>query len=172
MTDSPKVVAAACLSMILGNEPWQDLGFSGRPRYGAYFERFRSKWKVDLEKILLQEMLAVFTAAYVVADRITLDDIPNIIAVYLQNIDTVKALGYASRDDGVEHLTRAIRNYRGLPLREWQKPMWDRIQSIPMLDRKRAARLLLGCIQFAQNVITMVSLLRDNAPSDQPSLKR
>ena len=72
--------------------------------------------------------------------------------VYLQNIDTEKALG----DYGVEHLTRAIRNYRELPLREWQKPMWDRIQSIPMLDRKRAARLLLGCIQFAQNVLTML----------------
>jgi hypothetical protein len=161
LTDSPKVVAAACLSMILENEPWQDFGFSKRPKYGAFFARFRSKWKIDLENRILQEMLAVFTVAYVVADRLTIDDIPNVISVYLQNTDIVKALVYASREDGVEHLTRSIINYRELPLREWQGPMWERIGSIPMLDRKRSARLLLGCIRFRQNVETMVLFLRD-----------
>jgi hypothetical protein len=114
-------------SRVLPDEPWQDLGFSKRPRSGAYFQRFRPRWKVDLEKRILQEMLVVFTATYVVADRISSSNIPNVISAYLEKSDIVKALGYVSRDEGVQHLTRSIAKYRDSPIREWHTLILERV---------------------------------------------
>jgi len=149
-----------CFSMILKDEPWQDFGFSKRPKYGAYVRRFRRRWKVDLEKRVLQEMLAVFTAAYVVANRITFDSIPNVIAAYVEKAEILNALGYASRDEGIQHLTQSIARYRNLPLRDWATPILERINPTSIPDKKLAARLLVGCIRFAQNVGGMVQVLR------------
>jgi hypothetical protein len=77
MQDSDNTVAATCLGMLLTDEPWQDFGFSKRPKHGAYSQRFRSTWKVELERRILQEMLAVFTAAYVVSGRVPSGKISN-----------------------------------------------------------------------------------------------
>jgi hypothetical protein len=149
--------------MLLTNEPWQDLGFSKRARSGAYFQRFRPRWKVDLEKRILQEMLVVFTAAYVVADQISSSNIPNVISAYLEKSDIVKALGYVSRDEGVQHLTRSIAKYRDSPIREWHTLILERVNPTSIPDKQLSARLLLGCIRFAQNAGGMVLNLRSHS---------
>jgi hypothetical protein len=106
-------------------------------------------------------MLAVFTAAYVVAERLTPDDIPNIIAIYLQNAEVVKALGYSYSDAASEHLTQSIFGYINLPLRQWHTPIWNRINFIPIPDKKLSARLLVGCIKLSQNIASMTLVLRE-----------
>lgn len=150
MKDSDNTVVATCLGMLLTDEPWQDFGFSKRPKYGAYFQRFRPKWKVDLEQRIVQEMLAVFTAAYVVAGRVPSGNTPNIISAYLEKTDVVKALGYVSRDEGVQRLTQSIAKYQVLPIREWHTLILERVNPTSIPDKKFSARLLLGCIHFVR----------------------
>jgi hypothetical protein len=159
MKNSENTVATTCLGMLVTDEPWQDFGFPKRPRYGAYFQRFRPRWKVDLENRIIQEMLAVFTAAYVVADRIAYENVPHVLSIYFEKAEVVKALGYESRDEGAQHLINSITKYKNLPLREWHTAIWGRINSIPIPDKKLSARLLVGCIQFARNVEGMVLTL-------------
>ena len=90
--------------MVLSDEPWRDIGFSKRPRYGKFFQRFRARWKTDLEKRTLQEMLAAFTAAYVVAGRVSSDKVLSIVGAYTARADILTALGYSSREEGVRDL--------------------------------------------------------------------
>jgi hypothetical protein len=160
MSDAVRGVAATCLGTVLRDEPWQDIGFPKRPRHGEIFQGLRPAWKVALEKAVLQEMLAAFTAAYVLAGRITPDDTPQVIAVYTANADIIKDLGFSSREESVQNLNERITQYCATPLVDWYTTIAERITSMPIPDKKLAASLLVGCIQFSENLGNMVLALR------------
>jgi hypothetical protein len=92
MNDAILNVAATCLDTSLRDEAWQDLGFSKRPKYGAFFQRFRAKWKVDLEKSILQEMIILFTAAHLLAGKIRDSDIDDLVSLYTDGYGSVTDL--------------------------------------------------------------------------------
>ena len=69
MSDAVNKVGAYCLAAALMDEPWQDLGFRRRPKHGRFIQRFRPSWKVALEKRVLQQIIAVFTAVHVKRGR-------------------------------------------------------------------------------------------------------
>jgi hypothetical protein len=160
MSDAVSGVIAICLRTILSNEPWQDIGFAKRPRSGALFRRFRPRWKVDLERRVIQEMLATFTAAHAVAGRVAPDEISRIIAGYTARDDVVVALGYQSRAEGVRHLTESIAQYCGAPTKDWHSIIAARVAPSSIPDKKLSARLFVGCIRFSQNLSNMIFILR------------
>lgn len=163
-----KLIAATCLQMALSDEPWQDFGFSKRPKHGALFQRFRSPWKRELETKLLQEMLAMFTAAYVVAGKLSPDSLNLVIAMYVERPDVVRALGYTSQDDAIIRLVRTITRYKRLPAPDWADEIARKIDPASVPDKAIAALLWIGCVRFAQNVGGMILVLRrDNNSSGE-----
>jgi hypothetical protein len=165
MLDETSDVVATCFMMVLSDEPWRDIGFSKRPRCGAFFQRFRAAWKTDLEKRTIQEMLAAFTAAHAVAGRVSPDGIRSIIAAYTARPDVLTALGYSSREEGVRHLTETTADYCRTPIRDWASIAVKGIEPSSIPDKALSARLLVGCIQFSQNLGNMVLVLRRHPAS-------
>ena len=159
MKDPVRKVVATCLSTALTDEPWQDLGFSKRPKYGAYFERFRPKWRVTIENKVLKELVIVFTAAYVVAGVVTPDDITEIVALYTCRADVVRSMGYMSQHDATQHMTASIRQYLGSSPARWHTLLFQRLDPTSLPDRKMSARLVVGCVQFGQNLQNMIVVL-------------
>lgn len=152
-------VAATCLRTALTNEPWQDLGFSKRPRYGAYFQRFRPKWRVTIENKVLKELVIVFTAAHVVAGAATPDDITEIVAFYASRADMVHSMGYMSQHDATQHMTVSIRQYLGSSPSQWHTLLFQRLDPASLPDKKMRARLVVGCVQFGRSLQNMVVIL-------------
>jgi hypothetical protein len=166
--DSVNNVAATCLGSLLKDEPWQDLGFAKRPRHGKFFERFRPKWKNELENKAVQEILATFTAAYALASRITSEDIPSVIALYTAKADLVTALGYSSRDEAARHLSERIAQYCRTPTADWHALIVKQIDPSSIPNKKLSANILVGCIRFTRNAGMMIHAL-EKPPKKQKS---
>lgn len=162
MTDAVSGVVVTCLSTLLSDDAWQDFGFVKRPRHGSFFQNFRPTWKIDLENKVIQEMLSTLTAAHVLADRITSEDIPRIIAAYTARADLVASLGYSSRDESAQHLAERIACYRKTPLADWHIVIAKRIAPNSIPDKKLSARVLIGCVRFSIHISHMIPILREN----------
>jgi hypothetical protein len=158
MTDTIKSVAAACLGAVLMDEPWIDFGFTKRPRYGSFFQTLRPTWKRDLEKTVAQQILATFTAAYVIAGYISSKEIPQVIAAFA--MADLTALGYRSNDEGVTHLTKMIAQYHNTPVGYWYGVIAKQIDPMSIPDKKLSAAVTVGCIQYAENIDNMILVLR------------
>lgn len=152
------------------NELWLAIGYGKRPRHGALFQRFRPKWRVDLEKCLLREMIGGLTAAYILAGVLEEGDIDNVIRVYVDGTDGVadlfKTFGFSSRRDALANFNGAIREYHeaGRPasdrLSNWSEIMVRRIGISRTPDRRIASKLLAGSINFAQRLEGLILVLR------------
>jgi len=160
MNDAVRKVVADCCRTVLMDEPWQDLGFSKRPRHGAFFQRFRPAWRVALEKKALQEMLAVFTAAHVIGGLVRSGDIAELVNAYSGTPELARAMGFESRDNAQRQLRDAVERYIHTPSDQWSSVLCSRIDPNSVPDRTVAARLFLGCAQFGLNVQRMVNLLK------------
>jgi hypothetical protein len=156
MKHAVRQVAATCLSTALTDEPWQIIGFSRRPKYGAFFQRFRSTWRVDIENKMLKELVIAFTAAHVLAGVITPDDITEIVALYTSRGDVVRSMGYISKQDATEHMTASIRQYLGSSPAQWDTLLFQRLDPPSLPNSKMSARLIVGCVQFGQNLQNIV----------------
>lgn len=42
--------ARAVMSTVLHDEPWKDIGFTRRPRYGTRIQHLRPRWRVAFER--------------------------------------------------------------------------------------------------------------------------
>lgn len=157
--DSAAEAVATCLHTVLKDEPWQDFGFPKRPQYGAWFQRFRAKWRVDLEKTVLQQMLSVLTAAYVIAGKVPKESIDISVATYTSNIDVATALGFSSQAEGASRLKEAIEEYASSPPEQWPQILHTHIRPDLLPDKKLAARLFLGCAQFGLSARNMIGVL-------------
>jgi hypothetical protein len=164
MSDPTADVVITCFRTVFSDEPWRDIGFAKRPRYGAFFQRFRSAWRTDLEKRTIQEMLATLTAAHVLAGRVSLDDIPTIIAAYTARPDVATALGYSSREESTRHLSQTIAQYCKTPIGDWAGVIAKRLAPASIPDKALSASLLVGCVRFSQNLGSMVLVLRRDRP--------
>jgi hypothetical protein len=150
-----------CLHTVQLDEPWQDFGFPKRPRYGVWFQRFRPKWRLDLEKTVLQQMLSVLTAAYVIAGKLPKESIDISVAAYLANVDvSVYSLGFSSQADGASRLKEAIEEYASSLPERWPEILCTHIRPDLLPDKKLAARLFLGCTKFGTSTQDMINVLK------------
>ena len=152
------------LSTVLRDEPWRDLGFGRRPRHGALLQRFRPKWKVDLEKSALKEMVILFTAAYLAAEVIGEKDIDRVIALYVDGTERARelwrTLGYSSRSEAQLHLTNSIAAYAAAASAGWSQLLLLRLGVADIPDTKLAAHLIVGTVRLSETMRGMVALLR------------
>jgi hypothetical protein len=152
------------LGTVLRDEPWQDLGFGRRPRYGAFFQRFRPKWKVDLEKAALKEMVSLLTTAHLAAQ-----DIDGVIAFYVDGTEQAhelwRTLGYTSRSEAQHHLRNSIAAYSAAGSEGWSQLLLSRLGVPDIPQPKLAAHLIVGTVRFSETVRSMVAVLRQqNGP--------
>jgi len=159
---SHKKVAVSCLQLILADEPWVDLGYPKRPRYGKIIQRFRAPWKVNLEKKILQEMLSAFTAMYLIAGEENFENLASIISVYTSNLELAESLGYSSCGQAVNELTRVITKYYQTNLQDWGPLMFQRLSECPIHDEQLNVKLMFGCINFSGTLKHMIIPLKNN----------
>ncbi len=164
MSEAIPEVAGTCLGMLLRDEPWQDIGFRRRPKYGALIQRLRPQWRVRLEKSVAKEMLILFTSAYILAEVVGREHLDDLIRIYVRGPDGTgdpwMTLGYESREQAETHLRDSIRTYLDAGVQEWLHLLPTRLGSLTVPDRSLAGRLTVGAITFAQTVQTMVLRLR------------
>ena len=162
--DSTIEAVAGCLHTVLSDEPWQDFGFPKRPRSGAWFQRFRAKWRVDLENTVLQQMLSVLTAAHVIAGKVPRESIDFSAAAYTLNINVTTALGFSSQAEGASSLKNTIEEDASSPPEQWHQILYTHIRPDLLPDKKLAARLLLGCVKFGEAAMHMIGVLNGKPP--------
>ena len=168
MTDNVLRSAAGILGTVLKNEPWLDIGYGKRPKYGTFFRNFRPKWRVDLEDSLLKEMTSIFTAAYVLAGVLEEEDLDQVINVYVDGptdgpgitSGPFRTFGFLSRKDALTYFDEAIREYIEPGPSNWSGILTRRIGITRIPDQKLSAKLMGGSIRFTQTVEGMVLALR------------
>jgi N-dimethylarginine dimethylaminohydrolase len=148
------------MSMVLDNAPWQDLGFKRRPRYGAILERLRPTWRVALENKVLQEMLAIFSAAYIVAETDKDNLTERLVGIYMATPELSAAFGFASQRDGASYMNNAIGEYVVVSPRKWHEILLSHLSALQVPDKSLSARLTVGCIKFCINIEGMILILR------------
>jgi hypothetical protein len=153
-------VVATCLRTVLNDEPWEDFGFPKRPRYGSWVQSFRPKWRVEVEKTVLQQMLCVLTAAYVVSGKLPKDSISLSAGMYTSNVDVAAALGFPSREEGASRLKETIEEYVLSSPDQWPEILHAHIRPDLLPDQKLGARLFLGCTQFGTSAKNMIGVLQ------------
>lgn len=160
MDSAAREALAICLGTVLKDEPWQDFGFRKRPRYGAWFQRFRAKWRVELEKRVLQEMLSALTAAYIVSGKLPKNFAERAANVYTANVGIAAALGFSSQDQGALQVKHAIDEYVSSPPEQWSQILYARIRPDTLPDKELGAKLFLGCAQFGDTAKNMIEVLK------------
>ncbi len=153
-------VIATCLQTVLRDEIWLDFGFTKRPKYGTLIQMIRPRWRVEIEKVVLKEMVIVLTAAHVIAGVISSKDIEQIADAYTTTSDVVRSLGYASRNEALIHLRNSIEEYSKLPPDQWPNTLVNHINPSNIPNEKIAARIMLGCAQFGTAAKNMINVLK------------
>jgi hypothetical protein len=165
--DSITRAAHFALSTVLRDEPWQDLGFTKRPQYGAIVQRFRPLWRVRLEKTALKQMIEIFTAAHVHAGSLDEVDVPNVVEIILDGPNGTQELwrsyGYTSRTEAKDHFTRAIEDYVESESQGWASILGSALDVSSVPNEILAANLFVGVVRFAQTAEDMLPFLRPNA---------
>jgi hypothetical protein len=162
--NAAREVMLTVLDTVLRDEPWQDLGMRRRPRYGALVQRFRAGWRVQLEKALLKEMVAVLTAAHIVANVIDRTDVDLVVRLCIDGPgsgrDLWRALGYTSRTEAEQHFRVALRTYSDSATDTWAALMASRVGLADLPDRRLAATLFVGTGTFATTAEQMAMNLQ------------
>ncbi len=164
MKESVLKVCHNCFGSCLRDEPWQDLGFPRRPKHGAVFQRFRTAWKVTLEKLILREMLALFTTAHVRAGVIAENDLDDVVNVFANGWGTVTdlfhTLDFSSAGEAAHDLRASVGAYVNADPGEWPRILIQRLGTTGLPDQRLSAGLIARSVIFTANVEAMVTVLR------------
>jgi hypothetical protein len=133
------------MSMLVADQPWKDIGLKRRPRWGRIAKFFQPGWWVALEHRLGREMLAVFSAW-------SRGDIETLVTSYMSTDGLARALGFASRLEGAEYMTRAILSYANTPREDWPAVLLDRVRLSDVPDKMLCARITVGTVVFCRNL--------------------
>src|SRR3990170_1985124 len=98
-------IAAYCLTTALSNAPWEDIGYGKRPKYGSIIQKFRTQWKVEIEKTILKEFLIIFSATHVAAGIIDKSAVEELSQTYtgIKNHENMFVyIGYATRHEAID----------------------------------------------------------------------
>jgi hypothetical protein len=156
MSDAELRIAGRALHAVLSDEPWEDLGIGKRPKVGRFFQRFRPTWRVELEDRIAQEMLAMFSAAFLLAEDISAKSAASLAAIYTSTPDASTAFGFATQSAGATHLTALIESYMKLSIGGWPAVLAQRLGITSLPDTDLRARLMVGIIKLCSNVDSMM----------------
>lgn len=159
MKENVQEALRVCLQTIMLDEPWQDLGFPQRPKYGSLIQKLRPAWKVRLEKILLQQMLSVLTSAYIVAGVVDRDDLGGMVDFYANAPGAYTALGYTSPHEAKDSLQGSISDYVATSTKKWAAKLVSTVDVSSIPVRATAASIAVGCVKFISNIEGMIGLL-------------
>jgi hypothetical protein len=149
-------VVATCYRIVLGDEPWQDLGYQKRPKYGALIQLFRPRWKVAIEKNALREMLAMFTAAHILGNAASRNEVEEFANAYsVAGSD----MGFKSRLEASGYFQGAIVKYLETPADAWPKLLFAGL-NVNSAPEDVGARLLRGSCEVARNAQGMIACIR------------
>jgi hypothetical protein len=156
-----RTVATTCLGILLSDDAWRLFGFKKRPRYGAWVNRFRPAWKVELEDAITQGMLAETIAAHLVSGRVSQSETQRLTAWIVSDMAIVTSLGFGSREQAVLQLMESITAFADAPLRGgWSQMLLDSVKRIAIPDKKGLGLLTIGCVKFEEWMINLVLHLR------------
>jgi hypothetical protein len=155
-------IAVSCMRMVLSDEPWHDLGYKRRPRYGGILKRLRPQWKVALENKMLQQMIALLSVAYISGFGCTRHLQQQLVNKYLATPELITAFGYSSQFDGVSDLNEAIDEYASSDRQGWHKILIGKLDAMNIPDKKVRGRLIVGCITFCRSVEAMTAYLPES----------
>lgn len=162
MSDAELRIAGRALQAMLNDEPWVDLGIGKRPKVGTLFQRFRHQWRVQLEERIAQEMLAMFSAAFLLAEDMSDESAPTLAAIYTSTPDASTAFGFATQSAGATHLTESFENYMKLSTGGWPASLAQRLDITNLPDAELRARLVVGMIKLCSNVESMIRGIKNS----------
>jgi hypothetical protein len=161
MNPKTSKVAVMCVKIALSDQPWKDLGFRKRPKYGASFQRFRAQWKVRLENMLLREMIILFTVTYLSSGVVGLEQIDDLVQFYSSGPDGKQPLwkcyGYQSSAEAIEYFRESILAYMSTPQGKWSERLCSRCGFLNIPNKKFGATLLVRGIKFIETVREMIA---------------
>jgi hypothetical protein len=152
-------IARLCLGLVLEDSIWVALGWKRRRKFGAFNQRLRSKWRVQLEKTYLKELVILSTASELKQRPVSPNEMRELIALYVDGAGSSRsrplwsAFGYPSRDEATAHLEQSINLYLGTPLEEWVNLGFKRVGLTAIPDGARMGRLAPGTISVLQNIV-------------------
>lgn len=111
--------AGRCLEWMLCDEPWKELGFSGRPQHGVLAQLFRPRSRIEFENGLKREILASITAVYVLSRHIDPAELAEVVALYAAHPLIFPMLGFATQRAARQGMLRAINDYMEAPDGQW-----------------------------------------------------
>jgi len=156
-------IVAAILGDVRRDETWQDIGFPKRPKYGAFVQRFRAQWRVQLEKAILKQMIAVLTAAYVAAGALRRENLPEVLRLFVDGAGSTyelwRSYGYTSRSEAIQHLGSAVNEYIASDPNEWADILIPQLDLSNVSDKKLNANLFLGVVRFSLHARDLVGIL-------------
>jgi hypothetical protein len=65
-------------------------------------------------------------------------------------------MGYMSQHDATQHMTASIGQYLGSSPTQWHTLLFQRLDPTSLPDGRLSARLMVGCMQFGQNLQNMI----------------
>jgi hypothetical protein len=151
--------ARRCLGLVLEDELWVALGWKRRPKYGSVTQRFRSRWKVNLEKTCLKELLILLTASEIKRQGLGTRGVEKLVSLYVDGTKGSRplwpSLGYNSRDEASLHLRESIEIYLRAALQEWDRLALERVGLRDIPDAGLMGRLAIGTTRVVQNLVSL-----------------
>lgn len=159
MTDEVKQALGKCVSLAFSDDTWRFWGFPKRPKHGSFWNKFRPKWRVDIEQTLFAEIIISNAAAYVAGGVLDSDGVDEMARFFTTDPQVGDCIGYSSST----RLREDILEYAEAPVDEWPSILTGRLPINSITDKKLAASVLVGCAQYSRVASIAIDLVRRSA---------
>jgi len=145
------------VAVAMQDPTWAFWGYTKFPRHGKLTDSFRLKWKVRLENRLFTEIICMNMAAQVLANRIDMEDVNEVLCSLPD--DVISTFSHSSSSS----LFHAINDYVGNPLKDWMDILIARIEPSSIQDSSKQAEILVGCAKIPFVMQNFVNQLRSES---------
>jgi hypothetical protein len=149
-------IADNCFRLSLSDGCWQTFGFPRLPSRSWISQRLKPAWKASLENRILHTLPVLFAAAHLVGLEENRQEVFEELIQYFWGDDNRMARIHASQ----ESLRTAINEYLSLPSGEWHTALLSHLKPMSVPEKKRQARLMVGCVHVAMTAQN-IKLLMD-----------
>lgn len=93
MKEDAQKALKRCVSLAFSDDLWRFWGFPKRPKYGSFVNKFRPKWRVELERKLFAEIIISNAAAYVVGGVLDSDGLDEFVRFFTADARLCNCIG-------------------------------------------------------------------------------
>jgi hypothetical protein len=136
------------LSIAMSDDIWRSFGYTKLPKYGSIINKFRPKWKTELEKGLLRELLFSQIALHLILESASTLDLDYVLKKFLIHDTIAEGLGYKSIESAYENMIPSISKYTDTSVDEWSSLILSQLEIEAIPDRIVAAKLLGGATRY------------------------